>query len=43
MGQEMFKLIIIDLVALVLSVINGDLIVSLVFTADFSTAFKADS
>ena len=30
MGQELFKLIIIDLVALVFSVINGDLIVSLV-------------
>ncbi|XP_044180568.1 transmembrane channel-like protein 1 [Acropora millepora] len=29
-GQELFKLIIIDLVALVFSVINGDLIVSLV-------------
>ena len=31
MGQKMFKLIIIDLVPLVFSVINGDLIVSLVF------------
>ena len=30
MGQELFKLIIIDLVALVFNVINGDLIVSLV-------------
>ena len=30
MGQELFKLIIIDLVALVFSVINGGLIVSLV-------------
>ncbi|XP_015780957.1 PREDICTED: transmembrane channel-like protein 2 isoform X2 [Acropora digitifera] len=29
-GQELFKLTIIDLVALVFSVINGDLIVSLV-------------